>query len=171
MAAIDTLIGLHKKRWEDSSFHDRSFERFFREVSAMALEKDWLRFYQLRVADEVIANLHSFRYGDVVYAYQIGFDYDWARYSPGRLLAGHAIREAIKEGAREFDWLQGSSKYKLEWTDDVRKDTHTLLSNNRRGDLYLLGVKYVDRMNSSGGEALPKALLPVIERFAVALRR
>jgi CelD/BcsL family acetyltransferase involved in cellulose biosynthesis len=137
--AIDGLIAMHHKRWhskgEASAFDDKRFVRFHREMARQALYKGWLRFFQLKVADQVLAALYAFRYRDVFYAYQIGFDPSWSRYSPGRLLIAHVVREAIHEGARVFDWLREEQRYKRAWANDTQTNYRLLFSNNLRGQL------------------------------------
>ena len=116
-AAFDALVAMHQARREDSTLGNSAFANFHRGVAAKALECNWLRFYQLLVQDRPISALYCFRFHDTVYAYQIGFDVQWARYSPGRLVSAYAIEDSIHEGAHRFEWLQGDHAYKFEWTE------------------------------------------------------
>ena len=106
----------------------------------IALGQGWLRFYQLKVADQIIAVLYAFRYSDTYYVYQIGFDPLWSRYSPGRLLIAHVIQEAIKEGTNVFDWLRGEQKFKFAWANNIRANYQLLFGKNFRGHL-LINIK------------------------------
>jgi len=74
-----------------------------------------LRMYALRVRDQFIAAFYGFRQGDRTYYYLSGFDPDFRQYSPGALLVAHAITEAIRERAKEFDFLRGREDYKYRW--------------------------------------------------------
>ena len=49
------------------------------------------------------------------YAYLGGFDPAFEEASPGAILIGHAIAEAIGEGAGEFHFLRGREAYKYSW--------------------------------------------------------
>jgi CelD/BcsL family acetyltransferase involved in cellulose biosynthesis len=40
--------------------------------------------------------------------------------SPGVLILHHAIEQAIREGAREFDMLRGTESYKYDWSAERR---------------------------------------------------
>ncbi len=144
--AMDGLIAMHHKRWhlkgQVSAFDERRFEGFHREMSRVALERGWLRFFQLKVDDQVIAALYAFRYRDVFYVYQMGFDPSWGRYSPGRLLTAHVIQAAIKEGARVFDWLRGEQQFKRAWANNMHVNYRLLLSNNLRGHLLINSKSY-----------------------------
>src|SRR2546423_211750 len=48
-------------------------------------------------------------------AYLHGFDPAYEFESPGTILVGHAIEEAVREGAREFHFLRGRESYKYGW--------------------------------------------------------
>jgi CelD/BcsL family acetyltransferase involved in cellulose biosynthesis len=49
------------------------------------------------------------------YSYLSGFDPEFGGISPGTLAVGHAIRHAMGEGAREFDFLRGRERFKYFW--------------------------------------------------------
>ena len=53
--------------------------------------------------------------GARAYYYIGGFDPSRARLSPGTIMIGHAIEEAIGAGARTFDFLRGREAYKYAW--------------------------------------------------------
>jgi CelD/BcsL family acetyltransferase involved in cellulose biosynthesis len=168
-SAMDALIALHRKRWLEkgllTSFSYSHFVAFHREMAALALERGWLRLYQLKVADQVIAVEYCFRYRDAFYDYQKGFDPDWHTYGPGNLLLAYTIQEAIKEGVHEFDMLRGTEPYKLSWTDVVRTDSHLLLSTNWPGHLWLLGAVLFDATKLIGKRVLPQPIQLGIERW------
>ena len=170
--ALDVLIRLSQRLWSEkgtaSSLEDTAFLAFLRDVSAATLEDGSLRLYLLRVAEETIAVHLSFRYGDIVYGYQTAYALDWRRYRPGQLIQAHVIQEAIAEGAREFDLLQGAHEYKFFWTDQVRVDYHRLLSSGASGDLWsLVGVTY-ERAKSVARQILPEPMQQRIERWVLA---
>ena len=49
------------------------------------------------------------------HGYNGGFDPAHARLSPSAILVGLAMRQAAREGAREFDFLRGHEGYKRVW--------------------------------------------------------
>ena len=167
-SALDALATLSQKRHRDrgsvSSFKDVRFLAFHREMAALALERGWLRLYQLKVADQVVAVQHGFHYRGVVYDYQKGFDPNWGRYSPGQLLQAHAIREAVGEGAREFDMLRGDEAYKYTWTDQARADHHVMLSGSRRGHTGLFAAVLIDAAKRVANRILPLSVKLKIAR-------
>jgi CelD/BcsL family acetyltransferase involved in cellulose biosynthesis len=163
-AALDSLVAMHQARREDSTLGCPGFANFHRCMAARALECNWLRFYQLLVQDRPISALYCFRFQDTVYAYQIGFDVEWARYSPGRLVSAYAIEDSIREGARRFEWLQGDHAYKFEWTEQARQDHHLLAATGRRGELWLKAMHLRDQGIQALKRQIPPDTLRQLER-------
>ena len=61
-------------------------------------------------------------YDAVYYFYLPGFDpMAVPKASPGTLLLHHRIEQAIHDGARMVDLLQGAQPYKLEWSSSRRR--------------------------------------------------
>jgi len=47
--------------------------------------------------------------------YLSGLDPAFQRLSPGTVMIGHAIEEAVRAGASGFDFLRGKEAYKYKW--------------------------------------------------------
>ena len=120
--ALGRLIALHRARWGGytRAFHTDNHVAFHEEITRLASERGWLRFFTLWLDDEAVAALYGFRYGRVFYFYQSGFDPIYARYSTGLVTMGLSIESAIEEGASEYDMLQGLEQYKEHWAGLVR---------------------------------------------------
>jgi CelD/BcsL family acetyltransferase involved in cellulose biosynthesis len=111
---LDLLFELHRARWPlGSSFSNA--EAFQREFASVAFERGWCRLWFLEVDGEARAAYYGFRFADVDYAYQAGWDPDWSAYSLGFLLDAHVIREAVRNRVRELRLLRGGEgwKYRL----------------------------------------------------------
>lgn len=173
--AMDLLGALNRKRWHASSlatpFDSRCYVAFQNEFAELALRRDWLRLYELRVADHVIAAFYCFYYRDVFLAYQSAFDVDWGKYSPGQLMMAHAVKEAITEGAHEFDMLSGTHEYKFSWANKQYVEPHFLLSTSWRGYLWAASTMFFDVARHEGRRLLPQGLLQRINRFLSARRQ
>jgi len=174
-AALTELKALHLKRWSSQGqatpFEKPRFVDFHRDVAGQALERGWLRFYRLRVANQTIALNYAFRHGDVVYGYQKAFDPDWGKYGPGQVLQAHLIEEAIGEGVREIDMLHGAQGYKSRWTDHSRADRRLWFSNSSKGRIWLLGAVALDSAMSLGREVLPESIRQRTSRLLSAMQR
>jgi CelD/BcsL family acetyltransferase involved in cellulose biosynthesis len=122
---LETLVALHLRRWSERHGSD-AFSRaalidFHHDVSRRALENGWLRLYVLRLDGRPAAALYGFKYGDRFYFYQSGFDPDYGKHSVGLVMMGLSIRDAIGEGAREYDLLHGDERYKFSWASRSRE--------------------------------------------------
>lgn len=123
--AFDLLLDLHRKRWRDrggsDALSDPAVVAFHREVTRLTLRRGWLRLYVLRLDGRPAAALYGFHYRDRFLYYQSGFDAEFGDYSVGLVIMGMAIREAIAEGAREYDLLHGDESYKYLWASRTRE--------------------------------------------------
>jgi len=119
------LIALHQLRWKgrgpSEAFQEPGLAAFHQEFSALALRRGWLRLFVLHLEGKPVAALYGFLYNRTFYFYQSGFDPDYARRSVGLVAMGLTIREAIEEGAAEFDLLHGDEDYKFLWAKQVRE--------------------------------------------------
>jgi CelD/BcsL family acetyltransferase involved in cellulose biosynthesis len=121
---LDALVRLHAQRWSlralPGVLRDESVLAWHREASELLLTAGLLRLHALRLDGELIAVLYCL--ADTLpaherrhYYYLGGFDPCWRELNPGTLLVGHAIEQAVAEGAAAFDFLRGSEPYKYRW--------------------------------------------------------
>ncbi|PBB84669.1 MULTISPECIES: GNAT family N-acetyltransferase [unclassified Mesorhizobium] len=115
---LDHLIRLHGSRWAGQGggvladpcavkFHRTALPR----LAANGLARCWL----MEIGEAVVGAYYGFHHRGRAYAYLGGFDPGYAEESPGAILIGEAIAEAVHEGAREFDFLRGRESYKYGW--------------------------------------------------------
>jgi CelD/BcsL family acetyltransferase involved in cellulose biosynthesis len=116
---VDELCRLHAARWADLGeagvLADDRLARFYRQVIGAFAAQGWARLYALQQGARVLGVYYGFQYRGAAYAYLGGFDPDFAYFSPGTVLVGHAIEQAVREGAREFHFLRGDEAYKYAW--------------------------------------------------------
>ena len=109
---------LHKSRWQErieSMMDQPRVERFHCEAMAALAEAGLLRLHGLRLNGEIVAIVYALQAGLRAYSYLGGFRPELSGYTPGTLIMGYAIEQAIAEGAREWDFLRGAEKYKYAW--------------------------------------------------------
>lgn len=125
------LYRLHSRRWTSKGrpgiYADPRAREMHREVGALFAEKDWLRFYALRLNGEIQALLLCFAYRRTLYYYQGGFEPSLTHYSPGTVLTAYAIRDAIGSGCENFNFLRGDETYKSRWTAEAEGTSRLLL--------------------------------------------
>ncbi|RWP52216.1 GNAT family N-acetyltransferase [Mesorhizobium sp.] len=117
-AFFDHLIRLHGARWAghgDGVLADPAAEEFHRQALALLAAQGLVRCWLVAIDDAVVGAYYGFHHRHRAYAYLGGFDPAYAEESPGAILIGHAISEAAREGAREFDFLRGQETYKYGW--------------------------------------------------------
>jgi CelD/BcsL family acetyltransferase involved in cellulose biosynthesis len=133
-AFFDVLCRFHVARFD--ARHRRSVLtndqvlRFHREAALELRRLGVLRLYTLRIGERVAAAFYGFLHRQRAYYYLGGFEPAFAHLSVGTLVIGHAIEEAVREGAVEFDFLRGQESYKYLWgakdrLNHQRKLSHT----------------------------------------------
>lgn len=119
------LVKLHRLCWQDrggsGALHTQTLVRFHDEFSQLALARGWLRLYILRLNGEAAAAWYGFNYNGVFYFYQSGFDPRFLKQSVGLVMTGLAIKSAIEDGARVYDFLLGDERYKFLWASEQRE--------------------------------------------------
>lgn len=121
---FDALLRLHAARWatreEAGVLASPAVQAAHREALPGLLRCGLLRFDALRLDGAIIAALYALadppqRSERRLYFYLGGFDPARERLSPGMLLVGHAIEQAIAEGIAIADFLRGQERYKYFW--------------------------------------------------------
>ena len=79
------------------------------------LENDALRMYAIRLEGRIVAVFYGFSLGRTVYYYLSGYDPSMEKLSVGTILVAHAIEQAVRDGAKTFDFLRGAEDYKYAW--------------------------------------------------------
>jgi CelD/BcsL family acetyltransferase involved in cellulose biosynthesis len=128
---LATFFDLHLRRWVGrggSSLAGETAQAFHKSFAAAALERGWLRLLILNVDGTPIAAGYGWRLGGRYFVYNVGFDQDWGKYSPGSILWAMMIRSALEEGAAEFDFGLGDEPYKLRFADGAREVLEVTLS-------------------------------------------
>jgi CelD/BcsL family acetyltransferase involved in cellulose biosynthesis len=98
---------------------DRGTQRFYSEVAGWAAARGWLRVAVLRIAGRVVACDLALEAGGVHYLLKTGFDPDYRRFAPGKLLRLAMLERAHREGLRRYEFLGVDDPWKQEWTSTV----------------------------------------------------
>jgi CelD/BcsL family acetyltransferase involved in cellulose biosynthesis len=125
--ALNTLMRLLHARWADgrSVLDNPRTIQFHQHVLPLLLTEGRLRMMQMyadrrpiAVCYMLVAGTSQPRSGAGKWCGYVlaGYDREWAgRIHLGRLVMVNAIELAAREGAREFDFLKGSERYKYYW--------------------------------------------------------
>jgi CelD/BcsL family acetyltransferase involved in cellulose biosynthesis len=109
--AMDELERMMRARWGDGSLQ----ASFHRNAAAAFLDSGRLALYVLCLGDRIAAVHYGFREKGTVSCYLHSFDPAFEKLSPGVLLVGGLLEEAVRSGAREVDFLRGAEAYKYRW--------------------------------------------------------
>lgn len=100
---------------------DPTLIAFYTELAELAGERGWLRLHFLRLGGRAIAFDYSLRYGGRYYCLKIGYEPEFAPYSPGQLLKEAIIERIFAEGCREYDFLGPIMEAKADWQPSARR--------------------------------------------------
>ena len=122
---MERLMALHEKRWASRGrrgcFASERFTAFHRRIAPILLREGRLVLYSLTVGGTVVYAVYGFRDGPRVLGYQAGFDPGFhPRVSLGLVMFDRCLRQAVSEGAREWDFLRGEEAYKAHWATGSR---------------------------------------------------
>jgi CelD/BcsL family acetyltransferase involved in cellulose biosynthesis len=109
---FDEFVRLHNARW---SGLDGSLQCFHRQAAARFQATGNLRLSLLWLDGEAVAATYCFIAGRTLYCYLSGIDPAKSKLSPGTVLLGWVIDEAVAEGMREIDFLRKTEPYKYLW--------------------------------------------------------
>jgi hypothetical protein len=112
----ELLRTLHGERWKgDGTFRSPRFTAFHEQVMPALLSSGALELAWLSAHGRPMAVLYNIHWNDKVYFYQSGRQMDIPRHlRPGIVAHACAIRDAIAARRREYDFLNGTSQYKMQ---------------------------------------------------------
>jgi CelD/BcsL family acetyltransferase involved in cellulose biosynthesis len=99
---------------------DPSVQRFYTLLAERADECQWLRLLFLSVGGRRIATAFAAVYANRLFLIKTGYDPEFAKCSPFKLLTYFALQHAFEQGYDEFDFLGDTEPWKLEWTSTTR---------------------------------------------------
>ncbi len=122
------LVRLHEQRWQAAGqggvFASRLFAQFHDAILPGLLERQALELMWLRVRGEPVAVAYNIIWDNKVLFYQGGRTLEVPKQvRPGIVLHARAIRSAIEAGRTEYDFLPGTSQYKLQLANASRQVT------------------------------------------------
>jgi CelD/BcsL family acetyltransferase involved in cellulose biosynthesis len=110
------FLDLHRRSHTGKArFMDARMESFFRRVAGALAEAGQARLWFLDSPGGPLATFFTLEWDDTVGLYNSGFRPDRAGLSPGVVLLGHLIGDAIARGKRRFDFLRGEERYKYDF--------------------------------------------------------
>jgi CelD/BcsL family acetyltransferase involved in cellulose biosynthesis len=123
-AARQDSIRLEASDWKEQEgtaiTSDPSVQRFYAELPERAVDAGWLRLLFLTVDGRRIATSFSAIYDNRLFLLKTGYDPEFAKCSPFKLLTSFAVQAAYADGLAEVDFLGDTEPWKQEWTPATR---------------------------------------------------
>ncbi|MGI4808299.1 MAG: GNAT family N-acetyltransferase [Janthinobacterium lividum] len=117
--SLDALIRLHQDRWtaqgEPGVLADPAVLAFWRDAAPGLLAAGLMRLHVLRVGGVVAAAIMALLSPGRIYFYLSGYDTAQSFVSPGTLLLGAMLEQAVAEERTEAHFLRGQESYKYAW--------------------------------------------------------
>jgi CelD/BcsL family acetyltransferase involved in cellulose biosynthesis len=124
-ATLDEFMRVEAAGWKGQQqtalAFDQPLRRFFDTYAREANREGYLRFCLLRVDDKLIAGQIAVLYANRSWLLKVGYDEEWAEYSPGVLLTHEVIRHACQEGLEGFEFLGRDEHWIHRWTRQVHR--------------------------------------------------
>jgi CelD/BcsL family acetyltransferase involved in cellulose biosynthesis len=119
-AALQEFLELSRKSWTRTEGRDllaEDFERrFLEDLTKLAVQKGWLRFWFLRKEEELIAAEYHLRDGHTEYGLRAHYDPAYSYQSPGTFLDVSVVKRLFADGCKVYDMGPGLVSYKAAWT-------------------------------------------------------
>jgi CelD/BcsL family acetyltransferase involved in cellulose biosynthesis/peptidoglycan/xylan/chitin deacetylase (PgdA/CDA1 family) len=141
---LPLLFDLHSRRWASEDlpgvFRDPAKRSFYHDLSRTALETGWLAFHRLDWGERPLALQYGLVYQNRFHLLQEGYDPDFAAIRPGVALRAWLMKHWIESGLREYDFLAGTAKHKLDWGAKEVSATRFLISSTPAAETFVLNL-------------------------------
>lgn len=112
---MQDFFRLHRASSEEKAeFMTLERERFFSDIAVVLSARDQFKLAFLELEGIRVASCISFDYLDSDLLYNSGYDPTYSKLSVGLINKALAVKEAIEEGKRYFDFLRGTERYKYD---------------------------------------------------------
>jgi peptidoglycan/xylan/chitin deacetylase (PgdA/CDA1 family)/CelD/BcsL family acetyltransferase involved in cellulose biosynthesis len=161
---LPALFDLHTRRWacegKPGVFGASGKREFYVRLSRVLMERQWLRFSYLEWKGQVLACQYGFAYNGVYSQLQEGYEPASEHWNLGAGLRAWSIREFLKEGLREYDFLGGVNRHKRDWGAEVKYSQRIAAAHKSYRNLFALcGPQWELGLRESIRKILPDKLL------------
>lgn len=109
---IDGFLHLMGQDEEKKAFLTDIMRTQMRSVVRAAFRENWLQLAFLEIDGKKAAGYLNFDYGNHIWVYNSGLDYEFSYYSPGWVLLGYLLEWANIHKRQAFDFMRGDEEYK-----------------------------------------------------------
>jgi CelD/BcsL family acetyltransferase involved in cellulose biosynthesis len=169
---FDKLVEFHKVRRDKfkgdySMFNQGSIIEFYKRVSLKLLANHKLHMSLIACGDELLALHLGFAAEGKFYYLVPVINWEYEKFSVGRILLLHLLEEAFAEHYREFDFCYGNEAYKYDFTSCRRTMKEIVIANNTlKGNLAILWFKSL-RHHLKENSFIMHGLLPKLRSIGI----
>jgi peptidoglycan/xylan/chitin deacetylase (PgdA/CDA1 family)/CelD/BcsL family acetyltransferase involved in cellulose biosynthesis len=161
---LPALFDLHTRRWNHDGrpgvFGWDRKRRFYDELSSLLLERGLLRLSWLQWNDRILACQYGFTHGQTYLHLQEGYEPASEHWNVGVALRAWSIRELLRAGVREYDFLAGVGRHKTDWGAEVKESRRIVLAApTYRNRLFCRGPEWQEQAKQAAKRVLPAAVL------------
>jgi len=167
---LPVLFDLHTRRWQQDGqpgvFGRAEKRDFYRKLSPLLLERGWLRLTWVAWNGHIVACQYGFTSGNAYFQLQEGYEPASEHWNVGIGLRAWSIREFIARGLREYDFLGGMSRSKVDWGARQKQSKRLLLARPGVSRLLICrGPAWEAQAKESVRKILPERLLEARRAF------
>jgi len=111
-AEIGALLGLMAQDPEKQAFLTNVMRSQMQAALRASFDAGWLQLAFLEVAGEKAAGYLNFDFGNHIWVYNSGIDFNYGSLSPGWVLLGYLLQWANENKRQAFDFMRGDESYK-----------------------------------------------------------
>jgi CelD/BcsL family acetyltransferase involved in cellulose biosynthesis len=120
-AEIDDFLSLMANDHHKEEFLTEVMRTQMRASVHAAFKAGWLQLAFLEADGQKIAGYLNFDYGNRIWVYNSGLDFNFRELSPGWVLLGYLLQWANENGRAAFDFMRGDEDYKYKF-GGVKRD-------------------------------------------------
>lgn len=110
--ALDDFFALMSQEADKAAFLKPAMRAQMDAIAHAAFAAGWLQLVFLKCGDVRIAGYMNFDYDNCIWAYNAGFDNEYAYLSPGWVMLAEMIKWGIDHKRKIFDFMRGDEEYK-----------------------------------------------------------
>ncbi|MEX2162137.1 MAG: GNAT family N-acetyltransferase [Anaerolineales bacterium] len=110
--ALDDFFALMTQEADKARFLTPTMRAQMETIARTSFDAGWLQLLFLKVGETRAAGYMNFDYDNSIWAYNAGFNNNFASLSPGWLIMAEMVRWCTEHGRKIFDFMRGNEEYK-----------------------------------------------------------
>jgi CelD/BcsL family acetyltransferase involved in cellulose biosynthesis len=132
--SFQAIMSMHIDRQNDlkrtSMYEETPKKTFIREIYEFFHKKNELDITFLKFNEKLISYAVAFIINKQYFWWNTGFDTEYSKYSPTKLLLYHLIESCFERKLEMFSFMRGESEYKEKWTKTYYKGYDIIIENH-----------------------------------------